>query len=92
MGCSFESNSVLAPTQTGHRQFRSSEDQLTVLMQGIKDTFQEKKKVLAVFFDLSKVFNKVWKEGLLLKLVCVGVHGKMYKWLSDILFSRQVKL
>ena len=54
----------------------------------MKDAFQEKKKVLAVFFDPSKAFNKVWKEGLLLKLLCAGVHGKMYKWLSDFLFNR----
>ena len=32
-------------------------------------TFQEKKDVLAVFFDLSNAFDKVWKEGLLVKLL-----------------------
>ena len=54
-----ESNSVLASTQTGYRQFRSTEDQLALLTQEIEDAFQEKKKVLAVFFDLSKAFDKV---------------------------------
>ena len=87
-----ESNSVLASTQTGYRQFRSTEDQLALLTQDIKDAFQEKKKVLAVFFDLSKAFNKVWKEGLLLKLLRAGVHGKMYKWLSDFLFNRTARV
>ena len=72
-----ESNSVLASTQTGYRQFRSTEG---------------KKKVLAVFFDLSKTFDKVWKEGLLLKLLRAGVHGKMYKWLSDFLFNRTARV
>ena len=74
-----ESNSVLASIQTGYRQFRCTEDQLALLTQDIEDAFQEKKKVLAVFFDLSKAFDKVWKEGLLLKLLRAGVHGKMYK-------------
>ena len=87
-----ESNSVLASTQTGYRQFRSTEDQLALLTQDIEDAFQEKKKVLAVFFDLSKAFDKVWKEGLLLKLLRVGVHGKMYKWLSDFLFNRTARV
>ena len=86
-----ESNSVLASTQTGYRQFRSTKDQLAVLTQDIEDAFQEKKKVLAVFFDLSKAFDKVWKEGLLLKLLR-GVHGKMYKWLSDFLFKRTARV
>ena len=87
-----ESNSVLASTQTGYRQFRSTEDQLALLTQEIEDAFQEKKKVLAVFFDLSKAFDKVWKEGLLLKLLRAGVHGKMYKWLSDFLFNRTARV
>ena len=69
---------LLAATQTGYRQFWSTEDQLALLMQDFEDAFQEK-KVLAVFFDMSKTLNKVWKEGLLLELLRAGVHGKMYK-------------
>ena len=82
-----ESNSVLVSTQTGYWQFRSTEDQLALLTQDIEDAFREK-KVLAVFFDLSKALDKVWKEGLLLKLLRAGVNGKMYKWLSEFLFNR----
>jgi len=87
-----ESKDVLTPTQTGYRQHRSVEDQLALLTQGIEDAFQEKKKVLAVFFDLSKAFDKVWKEGLQLKLLQAGVRGKMYKWLSDFLFNRTARV
>ena len=87
-----ESNSVLASTQTGYRQFRSTEDQPALLTQDIEDAFQEKKKVLAVVFDLPKAFDKVWKEGLLLKLLRAGVHGKMYKWLSNFLFNRTARV
>ena len=81
----------MASTQTGYRQFRSTEDQLALLTQDIEDAFQGK-KVLAVFFDLSKAFDKVWKEGLLLNLLRAGVHGKMYKWLSDFLFNRTARV
>lgn len=45
-----ESNSLLAPTQTGYRQHHSTEDQLAYFTQDIEDAFQEKKKALAVFF------------------------------------------
>ena len=87
-----ESNTVLASTQTGYRQFRSTEDQLALLAQDIEDAFQEKKKVLEIFYDLSQAFDKVWKEGLLLKLLRASVHGKMYKWLSDFLFNRTARV
>ena len=56
-----EIGSVFSPTQTGYREFRSTEDQLAYFAQNIKDAFQEKKKVLAVVFDLLNTFDKVWK-------------------------------
>ena len=83
-----ESNSVLSPTQTGYRKFRSTEDQLTYLAQNIEDAFQEKDKVLTVFFDLSNAFDKVWKEGLLVKLLRTGMHCNAYMWIQHFLFAR----
>ena len=87
-----ETNNLLASTQTGYRQHRSTEDQLAYFTQDIEDAFQEKKKVLAVFFDLSKAFDRVWKEGLLLKLLQNGVHGNMYRWLKHFLFHRTARV
>jgi ribonuclease HI len=87
-----ESNGLLAPTQTGYRQHRSTEDQLAYLTQDIEDAFQEKKKTLAVFFDLSKAFDRVWKEGLKLKLLRNGIQGKMYRWLCDFLHNRRARV
>ena len=39
----------------------------------LKMLSRKKQKVLATFFDLSKAFDKVWKEGLLCKLSKCGV-------------------
>ena len=86
-----ESNNVLSPTQTGYRKHRSTEDQLAYLAQNIEDAFQEK-KVLAVFFDLSNAFDKVWKEGLLVKLLRTGVRSKMYMWIQHFLFARTARV
>src|SRR5205814_2102834 len=41
-----ETNSALSPTQTGYRQFRNTEDQLTYLSQDIENAFQDRKQVL----------------------------------------------
>ena len=86
-----ESNNVLSPTQTGYRKHRSTEDQLAHLAQNIEDAFQEKRKVLAVFFDLSNAFDKVWKEGLLVKLLRTGVRSKMCMWIQHFLFARTAR-
>lgn len=46
----------------------------------IEDAFQAKKVTLAVFIDLQKAFDKVWKYGLLVKLLRYGISGRMYNW------------
>ena len=87
-----ETNSALSPTQTGYRQFRNTEDQLTYLSQDIENAFQDRKKVLAIFFDLSRAFDTVWKEGLHLKLLQAGVTHKMYSWIKSFLFRRTARV
>nr|KAG5714784.1 hypothetical protein BaRGS_000272 [Batillaria attramentaria] len=75
-----------------YRKNRSTEDQLVYLAQELEDAFQEKKKVLAVFVDLTKAFDKVWKPGLLLKLLNRKVEGKMYRWIQDFLQYRTARV
>ena len=87
-----EARNLLSPTQTGYRKFRNTEDQLAFLVQDIENAFQEKKKTLAVFFDLSRAFDKVWKEGLILKLLRAGIRDSMYMWIYHYLFGRTARV
>ena len=52
---------------------------MALIAQEIQNAFKEKKKVVSVFFDLTKAFDKVWREGLLLKIFESGVFGRMYR-------------
>ena len=54
--------------QATFRQDRSTEDQITYLTQEIEDASQEKKHTPAVWIDMEKTFDKVWKDGLKLKI------------------------
>ena len=45
-----------------------------------------------VFLDMSKAFDKVWHEGLLHKLKCYGVEGKMYELLKIFLTDRKQRV
>ena len=84
-----ESNNVLSGTQTG---YRNTEDQLLLLAQDIEIAFQQKEKVVSVFFDLSKAFDRVWKEGLLLKVRRSGIGGKMFTWIKSFLYKRSARV
>lgn len=75
-----EANQLLASQLVGFRQLRSTEDQKTYLVQEIEDAFQEKKVTLVAWIDLQKAFDKVWTNGLPVKLQRNGIAGTMYKW------------
>ncbi|GFS13491.1 reverse transcriptase [Elysia marginata] len=89
-----ETNGIISPTQSGFRKNKTTEDQLTYFVQNIENAFQEQKSMLSVFFDLSKAFDTVWKEGLRLKLLQSNIQGTMCKWISNFLhkLTARVKL
>ena len=58
----------------------------------MEDAFQSKKVTLAVFVDLQRAFDKVWKNGLLVKLLRFGVSGSMYKRTNSYLYNRRARV
>ena len=50
------------------------------------------KYVRVVFCDLSKAFDRVWHEGLLLKLHNVGVRGELLQWFNSYLSDRKQRV
>ena len=51
-----------------------------------------RKKVVSVFFDLTKAFDKVWSEGHLLKILESGVSGRTYRWIWCFLHHRSARV
>ena len=67
-----EKRNILIPEQAGFRHHRSTLDQVAYIVyiaQHIEDGFQEKRHTLDVWIDMEKKFDKVWKDGLCLKLL-----------------------
>ena len=87
-----ETKNLLAPEQAGFRQFRSTEDQATCLSQETEEAFQEQKLVLVSWIDLQKAFDKVWMEGLLVKLLRNGIASNMFNWIKSYLYNRRASL
>lgn len=51
-----------------------------------------KESVVAVFFDVEKAYDMLWKEGLLIKLEKSGIGGKMFSWVAGFLLGRQIQV
>ena len=62
------------------------------MSQEIEDAFQEQKLVLVSWIDLQKAFDKVWMEGLLVKLLRNGIASNMFNWIKSYLYKRRAKV
>ncbi len=85
-----ETRGWLCPEQVGFRTSRSCEDQILRVTQTIGDGFQatKPKRTVLTLLDLSKVFDRVWKEALLLRAVDKGLPLTVAKRLRDFLSNR----
>lgn len=48
--------------------------------------------VVAVFFDVEKAYDMLWRDGLLIKLHEAGVGGSMFNWVLDFLCDRTIQV
>ena len=62
----FTEDNLISPNQSGFRPGDSCVNQLLAITHEIYKSFDEGFKVKVVFLDISKAFDKVWHEGLLL--------------------------
>ena len=84
-----EKCNFLSDEQCGFRQRKSTIEPLIRLTQDIHRGFSTKSSTYAVFLDISKAYDTVWKDGLRFKLFTKGVRGRLLFWLSDFLEHRK---
>ena len=87
-------NGLLTPHQSGFQPGDSTINQLLSITHKIYCSFENvpSLETRAVFLDLSKAFDRVWHEGLLYKLECSGISGKLLTLLRSFLTNRQQRV
>ena len=80
---------ILIQIQSGFRKSRQTKDNILFLTQKVKEQFNKGKKMLSLFFDVASAFDKVWHNGLLIKLVSIKVPYYLIKILMSFLFDRK---
>ena len=80
------------PNQEGFTAERNTVRYLNRLNLEIKSDLLDKKTVIALFVDMEKAFDSVWKRGLIVKLSNLNIKGKVLHLIDNFLTSRMVTL
>ena len=85
-----EVNGLIARYQSGFRKGRGCMDMAVCLENEIRKAQANREVVAAVFFDVEKAYDMMWREGLLIKLNRMGVGGRLFNWCCDFLEDRVI--
>ena len=80
---------LLDPEQEGFRRFRGTTYAILRLTQDTFNVFNNKEHIFALFIDIEKAFDSVWREGLMFKLHKLGIGGRMWKWIKSFINDRK---
>ena len=72
-----EKNALLAKQQCGYRSNRSTVHHLVRFETCSRDAFIPNQHLVAVFFDLQKAYDTMWKNGILKDLHSMGLRGNV---------------
>lgn len=79
-----ERKEIISPYQSGFRKGRSTLDAVISLETDIRKAQVNKEVVVAaIFFDIEKAYDMLWKEGLLIKFEQIGIEGRLFNWIKD---------
>ena len=83
---------LLAEEQNGFRTNRSCEDHIFVLNSIIENRLNEGKSTYCSFIDLEKAFDWVNRDLLLYRLMDIGIDGKLYFSIENMLNGTQSRV
>ena len=83
-----ERNAILAETQYGFRKMRTTTDLLITMERSIREAFNAKEHLIAIYFDIEKAYDTTWKYGILRELHAAGLRGFLPLFIRDFLSDR----
>ena len=85
----FDEHSVLSSWIADFRNGRSTTDQCRRLSQFISDEYQSAqcRRTVATFSDISRAYDRVWRNGLMMNMSKMGVPRDFTEWLSSLFIN-----
>ena len=85
-------HNLLSKNQSGFRPGDSTIYQLISITSNIYESFEKYDETRAIFLDISKAFDKMWHEGVIYKLKCNGISGKLLEFFENYLENRHQRV
>ena len=85
-------NDIISIHQSGFTPGDSTVHQLVYLYNTFCKVLNDKKEVRIIFCNQSKDFDRVWHQGLLYKLECIGITGDLLSSFHSYLHRRQQRV
>ena len=86
------SNNILVNEQLGFHDNVSTDSAIFKLIESIFNALNNKEYVTGIFYDLTKAFDSVCHEILILKLEFCGVKGCILNWLKSYFHNRKQRV
>ena len=87
-----ESRKMLSQNQAGFRQGRCTTDQILKLVQDATDNVHAPKaeghRTMVCFFDYAKAYDKIWRDGLISKMIEMEIPPRFIKYTRHFLSGR----
>jgi hypothetical protein len=87
-----DANKLIVKQQSGFRKHRQTKDNIFYLIQKISESFNRKKRVCGIFFDIASAFDKVWHKGVIYKMVLMKIPFYIIDWINSFLENRTFKI
>ena len=87
-----ENNGLLSKSQSGFRKHRSTEEQIVYVREQAIRAIGTKQFAVGVFIDMTKAFDTVWHDAILVELQKMGFGGKFIKFVHNFLENRTIKV
>jgi ribonuclease HI len=84
-----ESSLLFNPHQSGFRAKRSTTDQISSIVDSISKCNAVGHFTKAVFLDITKAYDLIWRQGLLTKVKSLGISGPMYNFIQSFISNRE---
>jgi len=87
-----QDNNLLTWRNSGYKPLDSSINQLIYISHKIYESLEKGQDICFISLDATSAFDRIWHEGLLFKLKCKGICGKLFDWFESYLSDRFQKV